>query len=356
MLLDSEVSALVSKAFSDNGVKLRTHARVDALLPGQDGVAIRADQSEFATDAAVVALGVLPVVGLARRAGVALGPTGAIAVDGQFRTSVPHLWACGDCAEVRHAVSGQPCHLPLGSLANRQGRFVADAIAGSKEQWPPVAGAAGLKVFDTHVAGVGLTRAQASALGMRPRSAWLCGYDRAHYYPEAQEIALQLVYEDETGRVLGVQAAGSGEVHKRIDTATQLLARRARLSDLAQIEHAYAPPYAPAIDPLAALAMVAQNQQQGLESLSPLTELEGLSVLDVRHTHESESRPVASSRAERLPQSELRAQAEHLKDQEWLVVCERGTRSAEVARWLLARGNKARYLGGGLRWRALAGL
>jgi rhodanese-related sulfurtransferase len=219
-----------------------------------------------------------------------------------------------------------------------------------------VAGAAGLKLFDTHVAGVGLTRAQASALGLKPRSAWLCGYDRAHYYPEARDIALQLVYEGETERVLGVQAAGSGEVHKRIDTAAQLLTRQARLSDLAHIEHAYAPPYAPAVDPLATLAMVAQNQQRGLQALSPLTALEGLPVLDVRHARESEARPVAGGRAELLPQSELRAEAERLKSQEWLVVCERGTRSAEVAQWLQSRGDKARYLGGGLRWRALAGL
>ncbi len=355
MMLDVEVAALVSEALAQGQVELRTSTRVHALDAADDAVTVHAGEAKLTADAVVVALGVSPAVELARSAGVALGPTGAIAVSDRLATSVPHIWACGDCIEIRSAVSGRPCYLPLGSLANRQGRLLADILAGGSERLSPVAGAVGLKVFDTNVAAVGLTRGEASAQGLEVRSAWWCGYDRAHYYPEAKEIALHLVYECDTERVVGVQAAGPGEVHKRIDVAAQLLLHGARLADLANVEHTYAPPYAPAIEPLAALARVAQNQQRGLGVVAPLADLAGARLLDVRHPQESAARPAAVAEVVLMPQETLRANAAALDGGEWLVVCERGTRSAEVARWLAGCGIHARYLGGGLRWRALAG-
>jgi NADPH-dependent 2,4-dienoyl-CoA reductase/sulfur reductase-like enzyme/rhodanese-related sulfurtransferase len=353
--LDLEVAVLAEQALLDNHVKLRTNTRVDAIVASDDGVTVRAGDTEFAADAVVVAVGVHPAVELAQNAGVALGRTGAIAVDDQFRTSVPHVWACGDCIEVRHALCDQTYRMPLGSLANRQGRLLADILAGSAERFPPVAGALGLKVFDTNIAAVGLTRAQALALGLEARSAWWCGFDRAHYMPEAKEIALHLVYERRTERVLGVQAVGAGDVHKRVDTATQLILRGARLSDLAAIEHAYSPPYAPALDPLAVVAMIAQNQERGLVATPPWSDWSGARILDVRHPEEVAVRPLLGVEVVCVPQESVRAQIESLDGSDWLVVCERGTRSSEVASWLLARGLRATYLGGGLRWRALAG-
>lgn len=352
MMLDLEVGAWVSQALAQNEVEVRTATRVEALEVSEDAVTVHAGGARLTADAVVVALGVRPAVELAKSAGVALGPTGAIAVSDQLATSVPHVWACGDCIEVRHAVSGKACHLPLGSLANRQGRLLADILAGGSERLPPVAGAMGLKVFDTNVAAAGMTRAVARAQGLRVRSAWWTGYDRAHYYPEAREIALHLVYEPDGQRVVGVQAVGPGEVHKRIDIAAQLLVRGARLADLAAVEHAYAPPYAPAVEPLAVLAWVAQNQERGLEVVAPLADLAGEHLLDVRHAQESAARPASAAEVRLLPQEAVRANAATLDGGDWLVVCEHGTRSAEVARWLATRGIHARYLGGGLRWHA----
>jgi NADPH-dependent 2,4-dienoyl-CoA reductase/sulfur reductase-like enzyme/rhodanese-related sulfurtransferase len=354
-LLDSEVAALVEHALVENKVHLHRGAPVDSIVPTDDSVTVYAGGKPFTAEAVVVAVGVSPAVELAASAGVALGPTGAIAVDERLGTSVPNVWACGDCIELRHAVSDQACRLPLGSLANRQGRLLADIIAGGTGRLSPAAGAVGLKVFDTNVARVGLTRAQALAAGMQACSAWWCGFDRAHYYPEAHEIALHLVYERHSERVLGVQAVGPGDVHKRIDTATQLILRGARLADLAALEHAYAPPYAPALDPLAVVAMVAQNQERGLVAKAPFTDLSDATVLDVRHTEETAARPVTGARVLTLPQERARANLANLAGKDWLVVCERGTRSAEVAGWLLAGGVRATYLGGGLRWRGLAG-
>ena len=261
------------------------------------------------------------------------------------------MWAVGDCATVRHAVTGEIDYVPLGSLANRQGRTLANILAGRADEFPPVTGAAAVKVFDWNVASSGCTERSARHNGLAARSAWISALDRPHYWPEAEEIHLKLVYDEESGRVHGVQAAGKGEVAKRIDVATQLIARGATLDDFIHVEHAYAPPYAPAMEPLAVAAMVAQNQRDGIESVSPEESWNGLSILDVRSSEDAAQHPAAAGRVLQIPLEELDERSCELDDTEHVVVCARGTRSAEATRVLARRGLRARYLGGGLSWR-----
>jgi len=356
-LLDAEVGALTAAALRAEDVDLRPGVAVEGIDADDDGVTVRlADGGTATGDVAVVAVGVRPEVELAAAAGLRLGPTGAVAVDERLAASTPHVWAAGDAAELRHAITGGPVHLPLGSLANRQGRTLANVLAGRDDAFGPVAGTAAVKIFDLNVAATGLTRAAAAAAGLEARSVWISAFDRADYWPEAREISLQLTYEPGSRRVLGVQAAGAGEVAKRIDTASQLLLRGAALAEFTRLEHAYAPPYAPALDPLAVAAMVAENREDGVEPLSPLDLPPEAPILDVRHEEESEARPLDALGATRLPLESLRDRGEDLDLRPWLVVCERGTRSAEATRRLRALGADATYLGGGLRWRALAGL
>ncbi|MGE5236513.1 MAG: FAD-dependent oxidoreductase [Acidobacteriota bacterium] len=352
---DTEVGRLVERALVAAGVDVRAGAGVSALEVGARSVAVTTTQGRTEADLAVIAVGVEPVVELARQAGVRLGATGAIAVDDRLASSVPHIWAAGDCVEVVHAVTGEAVHLPLGSLANRQGRTLANVLAGRDDRFPPVAGAVAVKVCDLNVAAVGLTRAQATARGMAARSVWTTSHDRAHYWPEAREIALHLVYEAGSERVLGVQAVGAGEVAKRIDVAANLIARGATLHDLVNLEHAYAPPYAPALDPLAVAASVAENQEDGIVAATPGEALPEGSILDVRHEDERDRRPIAAADVVFAPLETLRGASQTGGRREWLVVCERGTRSAEAVRLLAGRGTAARYLGGGLRWWEVGG-
>jgi len=355
-LLDPEVGALAAAALRGEDVDLRLGVAVEGIDADDDGVRVHlADGATVEGDVAVVAVGVRPEIELAAAAGVRLGPTGAVAVDERLATSTPHVWAAGDAAELRHAPTGGPAHFPLGSLANRQGRTLANILAGRDDTFGPVAGAAAVKIFDLNVAATGLTRTAGVAAGLAARSVWISAFDAADYWPESKEIALQLTYDPDTGHVLGVQAAGAGEVAKRIDTATQCLLRGATLAELAHLEHAYAPPYAPALDPLAVAAMVALNREDGVEPLGPLDLPAGAGILDVRHEEESEARPLDGPDVTRLPLESLRDRVADLDLRPWIVVCERGTRSAEAARRLRARGADATYLGGGLRWRSLAG-
>ncbi len=351
-VVDREVGEVVAAALRAGGVRLHCGASVVAIETAKDGVRIGWSGGEVAADAVVVAVGVQPATELARTAGVTLNERGAIVVDERMATSVPGIWAVGDCVAVPHAVLPAPVCLPLGSLANRQGRVAANNIAGRDDRLPPVAGAMAVKVFDCHVGATGITSTAAREQGWEAASVWVAAHDRAHYWPEVDEIGLALVWDPDTLRVLGVQGVGSAEVIKRIDVATQVIARRGRIDDLAHVEHAYAPPYAPALDPLAVLAFAAQNQRDGVAARSPLAELADAAIVDVRHQDEREERPANDGRALAVPLEEMRSEAGALDSGATTVVCERGARAAEAVRILAAAGRTARYLGGGLRWRS----
>ena len=233
--------------------------------------------------------------------------------------------------------------------------MLGDVLAGRNGAFGPVAGAAAVKVFDLNVAAVGCTASRLGSDGLGVRQVWISGEDRAHYWPEAKLILLGMVYDPSDQRVLGVQGVGEGgEVAKRIDVAAQLMLRRAVVDDFAQLEHAYAPPYAPALDPLAVLAMAAQNQIEGIESVSPLIDLEQVTVLDVRVPEERQERPLSGARIVEIEARELHDRADEIPGGPLVVACAHGTRSAEVVRWLTQRGIGARYLGGGVSWRTRA--
>jgi len=354
-ILDRELGRVVTKHLESQNVTVMTACPVERFEPDDDGVTIHAGGTEIRADVAVVAVGVRPNVALATTAGVRLGPTGAIRVDEQLRTSVSHIWAAGDCAEVRHVVTGGPAYIPLGSLANRQGRVLGSVIAGGEGSFGPIAGAAAVKVFDLNVASVGCTSYRLGSDGQGVRSVWISAEDCAHYWPETKLILLGMVYDPANRRVLGVQGVSEGgEVAKRIDVSAQLIAREATIEDFIDIEHAYAPPYAPALDPLTVLACAAQNELDGIEAESPLMDLRAATVLDVRIDDEREERPIEAGTVVEIEVGQLRDRMDEVPEGPLVVVCAHGTRSAEAVRYLAGKGFNARYLGGGMSWRARA--
>lgn len=348
-VLDPDLAACVAKHIRGQGVRLLLGSPVDALEADDDGVTVKAGDEKVRADAAVVAIGVNPAAELAAMAGAELADCGGIAVDERLATSVPAIWAVGDCAAVRHAVTGEHAFMPLGSLANRQGRTLANVLAGRDDRFPPVTGAIAVKIFDWNVAAVGCSAGDARRKG---RSVWLSANDRAHYWPEAKEIHIKLLYDRSSGRILGVQAAGEGEAVRRIDVASAMIARGATIAELAHLEHAYAPPYAPAMEPLAVAAMVALNQEDGVEAIPPSGPSAAGGVLDVRLPDEAAERPAPGERVTRIPLGELSGRLDEVDDAVELVLCERGTRSAEAVRLLGHHGIRARYMGGGRRWLA----
>jgi rhodanese-related sulfurtransferase len=264
--------------------------------------------------------------------------------------------AAGDCIEVVHRLTGESNLIPLGSLANRQGRVVGDNLAGVPTIFPPVAGSACVKVFGWNVAAVGISAERARRAGLRPREALGTFFDAAHYYPEHGKLFLKLVYEEGTRRLLGLQAMGDGRAVQRADVFASLLHREGRLEDLLDLEFCYAPPYNAALDPLHGLACAALNQEEtGIDGLSPISVPQDRFVVDVRLPEEITAEQPSPAGAANIPSQELRGRLDEVpRDQPLLIFCAMGTRSAEAARWLAAEGfTDIVYLAGGAWMQAM---
>jgi NADPH-dependent 2,4-dienoyl-CoA reductase/sulfur reductase-like enzyme len=207
----------------------------------------------------LLAMGVRPNVALAQAAGIQLGATGAIAVDEQQRTSLPHVYAAGDCAEAYHRVLQQPVFIPLGTTANKQGKVAGANAAGAHERFQGIVGTAGFKVFDLEVARTGVGAADIERHGLKVISAVSHHNSRGHHYPGAARITTLLFAERGSGRLLGAQMVGADVVAKRMDVLATALHAGMTLADIEALDLSYAPPYAPVYDPVLIAASVTRK-------------------------------------------------------------------------------------------------
>jgi NADPH-dependent 2,4-dienoyl-CoA reductase/sulfur reductase-like enzyme/rhodanese-related sulfurtransferase len=333
----------------------------------EDGRAVvHAGGKTFHADRVVVAVGVVPRISWALESGLETGPRGGVLVSERLETNLPDVFAAGDCVELVHRVTGRPVLTPLGSLANRQGRVVGDNLAGKLTCFGPVAGSACVKLFDWNVATTGVSVTAARRAGLRSRVAWGTFIDTAHYYPEHKQIFMKLVYEEGSRRLLGLQACGAGDVVKRVDTFASLLHRGGTLEDLLDLEFCYSPPFNAALDPLHTLGCAALNpEESGIAGLSPGSVSLGAGgaatsapddrvMIDVRSPEEITEEYPTPPGAVNIPLQELRQRVRELpQDKPLLIVCARGTRSAEACRWLPAAGfTDVVYLDCGVNMRA----
>ncbi len=361
-LLDTEMSALVQAHLEQQGVRVHTGRRCLSLEECDGALRIDTDAGVIETQHAICAIGFEPEVELAREAGLAIGGAGGIAVDELLRTSDPRVFAAGDCIEVHHRVSDQAVHLPLGSLANRQGRVVGDNLTGLESRFGAVVGSSAVKAFELNVAAAGLSEGACERLGVACESVYGTFSDKAAYHPDDEPLHMKLVFTsselaDHGGRLLGLQVVGRGDAVKRVDVFANLLHRGGRVDDLLELEFCYAPPFAPALDPLYALGCAALNQvRDGVRCAPPDRELDPPSLVDVRTASEAEAAPLEEG-GRQIPLEQLRARlGEVAQVQDPLVYCSRGARSAEAARVLLQNGHPGvRYLGGGISMRVRPG-
>ncbi|WEL16391.1 CoA-dependent NAD(P)H Sulfur Oxidoreductase [Halorhabdus sp. SVX81] len=247
----------VEDELEDNGVDVRTGTRVQAL-EGDGGVeTVRTDAGAVPVDAVLVAAGVEPNVELAEETGIDLGPTGAIETDEYGRTSDDAVYAAGDCAEMSHAVTDEPAHVPLALTANRAGRAVGATVGGDPTPVGDIAGTAVLKAFDLAVARTGiLDERELRDAGFDPVSVSITSASRAHYYPGGSEIEITLVGDRETGHVLGASIVGREGVAKRIDPIATAIQSGLTVEDVEYLDLSYAPPFGPTWDPILTAAKV----------------------------------------------------------------------------------------------------
>ncbi|MBI3670798.1 MAG: FAD-dependent oxidoreductase [Acidobacteria bacterium] len=256
--IEPEIGARVEAVLVQHGVHLIKSAAASSITAdaqGRGAVVQYGSGGSLPADLVLLATGVRPRTGLAEAAGIQLGPTGAIAVDERMLTRVNSIYAAGDCAEVRHLVTGRPAYIPLGTTANKQGRVAGENAAGGNARFEGVVGTLVTQVFELEVAKTGLSVQQAKAHGFQPDAVAITSTSRAKYL-RGKPILVKLIWDRPTGRLLGCQMAGEEGVAKRIDVAAMALHGRLRVPDMLHLDLSYAPPFAPVWDPI----LIAANE------------------------------------------------------------------------------------------------
>ncbi len=361
-LLDHEMAAIVQRHLSDRGVDVITGAEPDKIDLDEKDCPIVSLKSgkQISADYVFLCFGFRPEVSLAERCGLAIGETGGILVDKHLRTSDPDVYAGGDCVEQFHRITGEKIYMPMGSLANRHGRVIAENLAGKECEFPGVLGTFLLKVFDINVGAAGLTAKLARKAGFEVNSVWGTFPDKPDYYPESKTVTLKLTYDSENDRVYGLQVVGKGEICSYIDVFSCHLQNNSIIDDLLDFDHGYAPPYSEALHPLHHLASMVKAQQRGMNFISPDIDL-GVEnsetiLLDVREQDESKDNPVTEISSEsqvriiNIPLNDLNSRiAELNRGHRVIIICQRGSRSYQAAITLRSAGfTDIEILGGGL--------
>jgi len=338
--LDDEIAAPLARYLSRKGVAIRLGERV-VRFEGKDGRVCRVltDKGAIDADLVIMAIGVRPNVALARDAGLAIGPTGAISVNEALQTSDPDIYAGGDCVESTNLITGTKVCLPMGSTANKHGRVIGTNITGGHETFPGVLGTTVVKAMDYHVGRTGLGEKEARDVGFDVVTALVAGTDRPNYYPGSRDIMLKLIADRKTGRVLGGQGTGRGEIAKRVDVLATAITLGCNLDTLADIDLGYAPPYNTPLDPVHQAANVIKNKLDGLaDALTPaqlkdrLDSDEDFVLLDVRGQKEWDTWRVDDARARLMPQNSLLQRLGDLpRDRQIVTICRGGTRAYQAA-------------------------
>jgi NADPH-dependent 2,4-dienoyl-CoA reductase/sulfur reductase-like enzyme len=209
-----------------------------------------------------MAVGVIPNVELAQRAGVELGKTGAIRTDFSQMASLPDIYAAGDCCEVFNLVSQGWIHTPLGDIANKQGRVAGENAAGGNAIFLGVVGSAAFKVFELEVAFTGLGTEAARRYGLNVDSQIIEAESKVGYMPGAKRILIKLIFERKNGRLLGAQMAGKEGVARRINALAIALHQKMTIDEIARLDFAYAPPFSAPLDPILIAAEQAARKIQ----------------------------------------------------------------------------------------------
>lgn len=344
--IDFSMASLVHEHLVQKGVNLYLEQAV-ASFASKDGeieVTFKSGETIMA-DLVILSIGVRPETKLAKEAGLAIGEMGGIVVNDYLQTSDKDIYAVGDAIEFRHPLTGKPWLNYLAVPANRQGRIAADnMVFGNKVSYEGAIGTSIAKVFDLTVATTGLPAKRLKQAGIEYISSTTHSGSHAGYYPNALQMAIKITYALETGKIYGGQIVGYSGVDKRIDQIALFIKQGKTIYDLMKLEHAYAPPYSSAKDPVAIAGYVAGNILSG--AMNPLYWRElrdanpnDVTILDVRTADEHSLNFIEGS--VNIPLDELREHLDELpKDKPIYTYCAVGLRGYLAARILMQHGFK----------------
>ena len=352
-LVDLPVARMVQQEVQSRGVQVFLNESVREILTssGEHSLEVVTSNQRLPADLVIIALGAEPRTELGLSAGLVVSPSGGLIVNQRLQASDPAIYAGGGCIENFHLLTGKATYFFEPSLAHRQGRVIGTNLSGGCVTFPGVIGSFTLKVFDLAVAGAGLTLGAARREGLAAEAALVVQQDHAHFYPTQELIYLQLVVDRNSRRLLGAQGVSpNGDaLVGRINSIAALLLHRGSIEDLANLEVAYSPPYATALDILNTVANTAENIITGFNQSISVAEFQHLFLeeaeddvicLDVRGA--ANAAPFVALFKERwlnIPQETLKHRFDEIpRDKRLILICNAGMRSYEALRQLQTRG------------------
>lgn len=344
---DPEMAEYIEGRLADEGIPVVTGVKVTGIEGDGKVEKVLTDKRAYKTDLVVLSAGIRPNTAFLEGTGLEMFK-GTVLTNEAGETNVPDIYAAGDCAMVHNAVTGKASWSPMGSTANIAGRVIAQNMTGAGLRYRGALGTAVCKLPGINVGRTGLTQEQAAAEGFDPVSVVTVVDDKAHYYPGAGTFIIKMIADRESLRLLGIQVIGAGAVDKVVDVAVTGITLKATLTDLADMDLAYAPPFSTAIHPFEHTLNVLLNKLQGkLESLTPAEyaagAAEGYRVIDTGLTPAIEG-------ATYVDLTEVNGAVEGLDPEEkLLLVCTKGKRAYLLQNRLKFYGYKnTRVLEGGL--------
>ncbi|QVY61072.1 FAD-dependent oxidoreductase [Cytobacillus gottheilii] len=325
---DYDMAQILHKELVDHGVELILN---DGLAKISDSFVETNSGRKIEADVVVLAIGVKPETALAEDADLEIGETGAIKVNHNYQTSDQNIYAVGDAIEVHHRLLNKPTRLALAGPALKQARAAADHMYGIPNRNQGVIGSSSIHLFDLNAAATGLNARTAKDAGIPHDSVYVMPGDKVGLMPNSNPMHFKLVYEYPTGRILGAQAIGKGNVDKRIDVIAAIIKLNGTIEDLKDLELTYSPMLGTARDVVNHAALVAENQLHGLYKEVKVSQVRDLVesnafIIDAREKGEYQAGHLKN--AVNIPLSEFRDRLDEIPtDQPVYIHCRSGQRS-----------------------------
>ncbi len=349
---DPEMIEPMQQVLVENGIKLALNAQTEEVL---ENTLVLKDGRVIKADLVVAAIGVIADSKLAVDAGLEIGSAGGILVSDQMQTSDPNIYAVGDAAEKTSFITVQNQMIWLANLANRHGRLVADVLAGENVKARASIGTGIIGAYGMAAALTGITEAVAVRMSIPHQIIHLHPGSHAGYYPGSETLSIKVLFDPETGKILGAQAIGKDGVDKRMDVLSTAIYAGLTVDDLMNLELAYAPAFGSAKDAINQTGYVGNNVRSGKTENIQWHQVEaaqaaGAILVDVRTDGEHQSGNIPNTKS--IPVDVLRESVDELRGKEVIVTCQVGQRGHTAVQLLRGHGIKARNLDGGyLTWR-----
>ncbi len=351
-MFDYEMAQIIHQKIVENGVDLVLNDGVKSFEQAGKKVTLTSGRT-ILTDLIIFAIGVRPDNELAKKAGLELTNRGSIKVNEFLQTSDPNIYAIGDVIDVNNKVTGKPMSAALAGPANKQGRYVANHIYGIEDTYQGTLATSAAKIFELTVASTGVNEKTLKQLGLPFKGIHIHPTNHASYYPGADVISLKVLFNPETQEIYGGQAIGGEGTDKRIDVISTAIYAKMKVTDLKNLDLAYAPPFSSAKDPINMVGFVADNIIKGVVQTITWSDMQdlvskGAFIIDVREEAEYILEYLPGS--VNIPLSQIRNRLDEIpKDQEIYVYCHVGQRGYAATRILMQHGFPVKNLDGGLK-------